>query len=113
MNTKKKKAQTEKLLRQWATKKWWKFWVERKNYLGICYNLHLHRINMDLVFDHAESWEEFSGNRAYPVPGGRYVYRKSDNLWIGEYGESRKRLCLYLADVVADMSAEEFEQYII
>jgi len=48
-------------------------------------------------------WLEFSGKIAYPVPhptGARTGFDNSDNLWIGEYGAARKRLCLWLAETI-------------
>lgn len=53
-----------------------------------------------------ESWPEFSGRVAYPVPhptGGRtdsifYLAAAHNLMWIGEYGASRKRLLNYMIE---------------
>ena len=48
-------------------------------------------------------WSERSGQYRYPVPhpeGACTGFSNSDNLWIGEYGEARKRLCLWLAETI-------------
>lgn len=41
-------------------------------------------------------WPEFTGYDRFPVPHPEYApysaYMSIDNLWIGEYGEARKRL---------------------
>lgn len=56
-----------------------------------------------LVAELSVYWPEFSGIKGYPVPhllGAIYAYENLDNLWIGYTGAPRKRLCLWLAEVI-------------
>ena len=46
-------------------------------------------------------WPEYSGDFKFPVKcplGGeaRFAYLNADNMWVGEYGEARKRLLDFL-----------------
>ena len=76
---------------------------------GICSNLKLHALDCLLwsavVAAAAASWEEFSGDFEYPVPhdeleaDGAY---DEGNLWTGAYGDSRRRLCLHVAQWLED-----------
>ena len=52
-------------------------------------------------------WPEFSGCCIYPIHNPKstigevaamHIYECTENKWTGEYGASRKRLCLWLAD---------------
>ena len=52
-------------------------------------------------------WSEGTGSRAYPVPSpdpgldridAYMVHRSSETLWVGPYGESRKRLLKFLLE---------------
>ena len=81
---------------------------------GICYNLgsvlmlRYSEVNWATAVCHlALDWPEHSGVLWYPVPAvGKTAiaaYHAAGNQWSGPYGESRKRLCIYLA--------EEFEKY--
>lgn len=53
-----------------------------------------------------EDFPEYSGDDGYPIksPNNRITphtyYMKSDNLWIGRYGNARKRFCLWCADQI-------------
>lgn len=82
---------------------------------GICFNLRISRgLNYYFVEDHCSEWEEFSGLTDYPVPsplGAEEAYELTKNLWEGDYGASRKRLCLFLVDVLENMTDDEFEGY--
>ena len=61
-------------------------------------------------FSMFESWSEFSGDMRYPVTcpedihvrdplhAARYVFMETDDLYEGEYGESRLRLALHLSE---------------
>jgi len=86
-----------------------------KCYQGICRNLFLCcKISSRFVVSYCSEWKEFSGNTEYPVPspcGAEQAYTDIYDLWEGEYGASRKRLCLYLAEVLEKMTDEEFEEY--
>lgn len=54
-----------------------------------------------------ESWEHFSGSLTYPVPCPEFpreetyaawMYKETENLWEGEYGELRRDFARHLAD---------------
>lgn len=109
-----KQIHTVNMLRAWANKKWRQSWVQRESRLGVCHNLyHLCDIQGgNLVRDNCEEWAEFSGDPLYPIVGGGHKYLKTSWMWIGKYGAARKRFCLYLADKVEQMSAEEFSKYV-
>lgn len=52
-----------------------------------------------------KQWNKHSGDDLFPIPcpfGGvaKSRYLKTENLWQGEYGNLRKKLCGYLANVV-------------
>ena len=57
---------------------------------GICSNV------SDDLAELFEKWPEFTGDSLFPVPHPQYTphdaYMKTHDLWIGEYGEARKRL---------------------
>lgn len=83
---------------------------------GICYNLQtITGVRQLLVQELSPFWSEFSGEKFYPVPdiNGEYnpidiyYHFELDNLWIGEYGEARKRLCRYLAKEVLHCQVEK------
>ena len=78
-------------------------------YRGICHNLRsvlmLRYPEVDweiAVCQSALDWPEHSGVFWYPVPvvGETAIdaYFVDDNVWSGPYGESRKRLCIHLAE---------------
>lgn len=53
----------------------------------------------DLLEPHFKSWDEFSGDDAYPVadtigirPSSAYWSRHNYDKWAGDYGAARKRL---------------------
>lgn len=59
--------------------------------------------NITFVSVLSRHWSEGSGHYRYPVPhpeGAICSFNTTDNLWIGEYGEARKRLCLWLAETI-------------
>lgn len=68
-----------------------------------------------VVQDLSRSWSEFSGEEDFPItdpeypdnPFKSYIYKA--NLWVGEYGASRKRLCLFLAEELKSVSVKEFK----
>lgn len=81
---------------------------------GICYHLRQFWISSDLLMKTSPPldivsvlspfWSEYSGNYNYPVPyehrykSAREAFYVCEDLWSGEYGEARKRLCKFLAD---------------
>jgi len=76
---------------------------------GICSNLKLHALDRTpwsaVVAAAAASWEEFSGDFEYPVPHDELeadVAYDTGNLWEGAYGDSRRRLCLHVAQWLED-----------
>ena len=88
----------------------------RDSTTGICFNL------LDLTQDFslykkiriiAKEWPEYSGNDEYPVPHDTLppeeVYLRPENLWVGNYGAARCRLCAWLAEQpeIADLEAYE------
>jgi len=42
-------------------------------------------------------WLEYSGDITFPIPPGNILYFETSNKYIGEYGESRRRLAAYCA----------------
>lgn len=82
-----------------------------RNY-GICENLHLFCVEHDIPLHGfafvrfvSPLWPKFSGDIFYPVPFKEWV--ASDAycnipLWEGEYGKSRKELCMFLANQLQD-----------
>ena len=77
-------------------------------YLGICDNLLIYTkepLSEQLVKHLAPKWEDYSGNSEFPVPHPTLPPHKgyilTKNLWDGEYGRSRKDLCLYMAAKLA------------
>ena len=78
--------------------------VQPKNYSrGLCSELSSlfeYRISQELEL-HFKTWPEFSGISLVPVPhpdGPMVGYEVCENKWIGDYGDSRKRLCLHVAN---------------
>ena len=83
---------------------------------GICAQVddhiyHLHYTVKDEVrhelYKLLGKWPEGTGSMAYPVPSPTFgldridaymVHSSSGTLWIGSYGESRKRLLAYLLE---------------
>jgi hypothetical protein len=58
-----------------------------------------------------DDWPEFTGWSMFPVPDSDngdpcLIYRAVENVWIGEYGASRRRLCAHLADKIEAMEGE-------
>ena len=73
--------------------------------LGICSEVtDIFGIEGELgIMSHFMSWKEFSGDINYPVPHFKHIspklaYRLRKNMWDGEYGAARKRLCLHIAN---------------
>ena len=52
-------------------------------------------------------WEEYSGDPTCPVPhpteSPMKAFTDCGTLWEGEYGATRRRLCLYLAEKLGEM----------
>jgi len=66
-----------------------------------------------LVGGLAEDWEDFSGNKRFPVPSPDIRFSAYDAYQLGfkrwaddEYGASRRRLCAHLADKIEAMERE-------
>ena len=83
---------------------------------GLCFELEEVQYVSSLFVKHsAYLWDEFSGEKSFPVPHSKHLpvraYFDTNDIWEGEYGASRKRLCLFLADVLEKMTDEEFEEY--
>lgn len=83
--------------------------IPARIYCGICSNLRLHALDHTpwsaVVAEAAASWEEFSGNFDFPVPHDELeadVAYDDGNLWEGAYGDSRRRLCLHVAQWLED-----------
>lgn len=85
-----------------------------EKYCGVCMELNwavgirARRVIMSLAID----WSEYSGNKHYPVPtlydfSAEVAYDKRA-LWDNdEYGDSRRRLCAYLAERLNEFSSLE------
>jgi hypothetical protein len=86
--------------------------------LGICYNVEYlleddkHPDIVEYLKPAFKQWPEYSGNGWYPVPA--FSLRRADdeylstyNLWVGEYGECRKRLLDFLIDYYTDEVSRE------
>lgn len=59
-----------------------------------------------------KSWPEHSGNDSFPVsapcvPSPYDAYQETDNLWTGEYGAARRRLCGFLAQEIRKEIGDE------
>lgn len=56
-------------------------------------------------------WPEYSGNKTYPVPheylGEIVAFENLDDLWSGEYGAARRRLCGFLASEIRKEVGDE------
>ena len=93
---------------------WLRLWASDSEtvpdpYLGICHNLRsvlmlrYPEVNwVKAVCHSALDWPEHSGVLRYPVPfvGETAIaaYFAAVGVWNGPYGESRKRLCIHLAE---------------
>ena len=93
---------------------WLRLWASDSEtvpnpYRGICYNLRselmLRYPEVDWVTAvclSALDWPEHSGVLGYPVPAvgetAIDAYFVDEDVWSGPYGESRKRLCIHLAE---------------
>lgn len=80
---------------------------------GICVNLNLlSKLYIPdweaLVSEAAKTWPEYSGHPRYPVPHPNllpetaYTTKWEVEKWSGEYGESRRRLCRYIANWIRE-----------
>ena len=83
--------------------------IPARIYCGICSNLKLHALDRTpwsaVVAEAAASWEEFSGDFDFPVPHDELeadVAYDTESLWEGAYGDSRRRLCLHVAQWLED-----------
>lgn len=73
---------------------------------GICWNLaKVFNTNFASLYDLMEGWPEHSGSRCYPIKhttkgpdSAFYSQQESRELWTGEQGSARRRLCVYIAD---------------
>jgi hypothetical protein len=68
---------------------------------GICYFLNYADSNLRGLAKHLMTeWPKYSGNDRYPVPHptetSLRAFMYTPNLWIGEYGDLRRELCLFL-----------------
>ena len=75
---------------------------------GICFNL-TEKFGTSLFSNVWEDWDEFTGSSVYPVPcmGSKAAdayeaASKRGSLWEGKYGDTRRRLCLWLADNIEE-----------
>lgn len=91
------------------------------NRVGICHHLRefwqssdlLKKTSppLDIVRELSPFWSEYSGDCNYPVPykqqyeSAEEAYEDSSlsEFWSGEYGDSRKRLCKFLADQLGQL----------
>lgn len=82
--------------------------------VGLCSNVvfdvgHVESLKMRTLF---REWDEHSGNNTYPVPcpaGGcpRVAFVgacTSGGMWKGAYGDTRKRLCTFLANRLEELN---------
>ena len=93
--------------------------IPARRHCGICSNLRLHALDHTpwsavvaeaaawsaVVAEAAASWEEFSGDFEFPVPHDELeaeLAYDTENLWEGAYGDSRRRLCLHVAQWLED-----------
>ena len=77
--------------------------------VGLCEEIEC-RFGVSVPEEFFKSWDGFSGDSNYPVPAPQgYVdlygtlasykaYHMEQDLWIGEYGDDRRELCLHLAN---------------
>lgn len=90
---------------------------------GICH--HLNRMFQFQSVRYVDSipkyfckeWPECSGNTAFPIVhpdhSAREAFYLCEDLWSGEYGASRKRLCKFLAEELEKMPDDTFEHVFI
>jgi len=83
--------------------------IPERRHCGICSNLKLHALDLtpwdEVVAEAAASWEEFSGDFDFPVPHAELEAELAytiKSLWEGAYGDSRRRLCLHVAQWLED-----------
>ena len=83
--------------------------IPARIHCGICGNLSQHALDCTpwvvVVAEAAASWEEFSGEFNFPVPHDELeadIAYFIENLWEGAYGDSRRRLCLHVAQWIED-----------
>jgi hypothetical protein len=70
---------------------------------GICWFVHCeHPTLSGITRKIMMGWPKATGDKDYPVPhptmSGEDSYSLTDNLWIKEYGDLRRELCLYLSE---------------
>lgn len=81
--------------------------------LGICHNISDFMRFADataFVGGRAREWPEFSGLIGYPVrhkAGAVTGYEIDNDLWSGEYGAARRRLCGFLAQRIREEIGDE------
>lgn len=81
----------------------WNLCVDFKKYETDCYYS-----LTDVIKNHVEDWDEYSGNINYPVKSPRGLtpfdeYVEVDNYYYGTYGESRKRLAQFLSEKLKEV----------
>lgn len=76
---------------------------------GICNDVGLNfgRESRGKIYGMMPKWPEFTGDRWYPVPhqtmSPEDAFDNLDDLWSDdEYGDARRRLCLWLADQIKE-----------
>ena len=84
--------------------------------LGICYNIanEFGHDSLNLIKEEFCDWPEFSGDSHYPVPAPEhrlatpkdYFEFMGFDLWSGEYGAARRRLCGFLAQKIREEIGE-------
>lgn len=80
---------------------------------GICNimdTLEFHHMLSDIVHGFMKDWEFYSGEAYYPVPAPKNMdvdaleaYEVSRNLYVGEYGKLRIKLCAYLIERIEEI----------
>jgi len=83
--------------------------ARREGGTGICHNLSTQLMKKDICVGWSidrllrqafQAWPKFSGDSAYPVPGGHDVYWDTERKWAGKQGLLRKELCTFCAEYI-------------
>lgn len=90
---------------------------------GICYHLYsMFRFRsvryVEFIPQYlCKEWPEWSGDTGHPIVhpdhSAREAFYLCEDLWSGEYGASRKRLCKFLAEELEKMPDDTFEHVFI
>lgn len=67
----------------------------QKTNLGICFEIN----NISIVAICSQSWDHFSGDRLFPIPGGSDAFL-ANNLWEGEQLKERLLLCEHIINCI-------------